>query len=141
VRSLKSGIKLRGHHLICLHFFSGEGYNPEFVENLKEVMKRVEDGAEIEVYSGPDDICKKCPYLKGEMCLYTEDADAGIREMDRKAGELLKIKNITGVKWQVIRRKIPEIFSEWEREYCEDCDWRKVCEKTIPYQRLTCKGG
>lgn len=29
---------LRGHHLICLHFFKGEGYDAAFVENLARVI-------------------------------------------------------------------------------------------------------
>ncbi len=126
---LKPAIKLRGHHLICLHFFKGEGYNPEFVKNLREILKRVEAGEEIEVYSGADNVCKMCPYLKGNRCLYDEDAETEIREMDRRAVKLLNIKTHERVKWLDIKGKIPEIFHEWLREYCESCDWRKVCEK------------
>ncbi|MEW6214590.1 MAG: DUF1284 domain-containing protein [Nitrospirota bacterium] len=124
---LKTAIKLRGHHLICLHFFSGEGYNSEFVVNLREILKRAEAGEEIEVYSGADDICKRCPYLKGDRCFYVKDAE--IREMDRRAIKLLRLKIKGRVKWLDIRKKIPEILHEWSREYCEECDWRKTCKQ------------
>ncbi len=33
---------LRGHHLICLHFFPGYGYDASFVESLRNVLKRAE---------------------------------------------------------------------------------------------------
>ena len=125
----KPTIKLRGHHLICLHFFRGEGYNPEFIANLNGILNRAEAGEEIEVYSGADDVCKMCPYLKGEICLYDKDAGAEIREMDRRAIRLLSFKNQRRVKWRDIREKIPPIFREWAREYCKDCNWRTVCEK------------
>ncbi|OGW46813.1 MAG: hypothetical protein A2Y66_03990 [Nitrospirae bacterium RBG_13_41_22] len=124
-------IKLRGHHLICLHFFKGEGYNPEFVANLREILKRVEAGEEVKVHPGPDDVCKMCPYLKGEICFYDEDAEAGIREMDRKAIRLLGLKTKESVKWIDIREKVPDILHIWAREHCRECDWRTVCEKEI----------
>ena len=124
----KPTIKLRGHHLICLHFFRGEGYNPEFVENLKKILNRVEDGEEIEVCQGADDVCKMCPYLMRKMCLYEEDAESEIREMYRMALRLLRLKTRWRVKWLDIGEKIPLIFREWSKEYCGDCDWRKVCE-------------
>lgn len=125
----KPTIKLRGHHLICLHFFKGEGYNPEFVANLGEILKRVGSGEEIKIYSGADDVCKKCPYLKEGMCFYDKDTEAEIREMDKVALRLLKLKTHRRVKWLDIREKIPQIFREWAREYCKNCNWRKVCEK------------
>ena len=125
----KPTIKLRGHHLICLHFFRGEGYNPEFVANLREVIKRAEAGEEIEIYSGADDVCKMCPYLKRGMCFYDKDTEAEISEMDKVALRLLRLKTHRRVKWLDIREKIPQIFREWAREYCKNCKWRKVCEK------------
>jgi hypothetical protein len=132
-KHITPSLKLRGHHLICLHFFKGEGYSPEFVTNLKKILRRMEIGEEIEVYSGADDICKMCPYLKVEMCFYAKDVETGIREMDRKAIELLGLKDQERVKWIDIKGKIPEIFREWAQEYCKVCNWRKVCEKTTMY--------
>jgi hypothetical protein len=129
-------LKLRGHHLICLHFFKGEGYSPEFVTNLRKILKRAEAGEIIEVYSGADDVCKMCPYLKLEMCFYAKDAESGIREMDRRAIELLGLKDQQRVKWIDIKGKIPEIFPEWAREYCKVCNWKKVCERGSEYRRV-----
>jgi hypothetical protein len=124
-------IKLRGHHLICLHFFKGEGYNPEFVTNLREILKRAEAGEEVKVHPGPDDICRVCPYLRGKKCFYDEDAEAGIREMDRMAIRLLGLKTKVSVKWTDIRGKVLEVLHTWAREYCKECNWRKVCENEI----------
>ena len=133
---LKLAIKLRGHHLICLHFFKGEGYNPEFVKNLREILKRVEAGEELEVCSGADDVCKTCPYLKGKLCLYDKDAEAEIRAMDKRAMGLLRLKIMDRVNWQEIRERIPEAFHVWSEEYCKECEWRRVCEKTGMYRKM-----
>jgi hypothetical protein len=129
---LMSPLRLRGHHLICLHFFSGEGYNFEFIGNLKKILERAESGEEIEICSGADDICRKCPHLKGKRCFYDKDTDGEIREMDRKAIKLLRLSSQKRVKWMKIRDEIPEIIHEWSRDYCETCGWRKACEATFP---------
>jgi len=131
----RSGIKLRGHHLVCLNFFQGEGYDPEFVENLRKILQRAENREEIEVYSGPDDVCAMCPYLKKRKCFYNKDADAGIREMDRFALQLLKLKPEDSIKWQEITNKIPEIFGEWSLRYCKECSWKWACEKKEGFKK------
>ncbi len=132
--------RLRGHHLICLHFFSGEGYSKVFVENLNDIIKRAEDG-DVEVSSESDDVCIKCPYMKNYRCEYDEDAEIEIREMDRMALKLLNIKENTKIKWKDIKEKIPEIFSAWYENYCYDCDWNQACEKNRLYRDLKIKRG
>jgi hypothetical protein len=124
---LKSVIRLRGHHLICLHFFKGEGYNSQFLANLKNLLGRVKAGEEVEICSGADDVCKRCPYLRDGRCHYDSGAEDEIREMDRRALRLLRFYVHDKVKWQDIREKIPEILHEWSKDYCKDCEWRKVC--------------
>jgi hypothetical protein len=122
-------LKLRGHHLVCLHLFRGEGYDPEFVENLMKILERAEAGEEIVVSEGADDVCKMCPYLKKGTCLYDKDSDAGIREMDKTALKLLGLRTKDRIAWLNIRKKLPDIFSEWAHKYCMECDWRWACEK------------
>ena len=124
-------IKLRGHHLICLHFFKGEGYDHEFVANLRKILKKLKAGEKVKVHSGPDDVCTKCPYLKGEICLYNKDAEVEIKEMDRMAIRLLGLKTKESVNYLDIGEKVLEILHIWAREYCKECDWRRVCEKKI----------
>ncbi|MBI5025836.1 MAG: DUF1284 domain-containing protein [Nitrospirae bacterium] len=128
-------IKLRGHHLICLHFFSGEGYSPEFVTNLHELIKRLADEVLL-VYERADDVCLKCPYLKDGKCLYSEDSEKEIMEMDKKALELLKIKPETKINWQTIKERLPGIFREWFLTYCTGCAWKKACINSPLWQEL-----
>ena len=132
-------VSLRGHHLICLHFFLGEGYNPEFVANLKKVLDRADGGEEIEILADADDVCRKCPHLKGKVCLYDTRADEEIRDMDRTATELLRLENKGRVMWKDVKKKIPGVFRKWAAKYCQECDWRKACEKNrhFPVSFLT----
>ncbi|GBD99282.1 hypothetical protein BMS3Abin07_01317 [bacterium BMS3Abin07] len=119
---------LRGHHLICLHFFHGEGYDEAFIENLMAILERAEE-QEILISACADDVCRSCPHLRDGRCLYEENADDEIRAMDGKALELLGLSPGRKVRWSTLRARIPDIFSEWFALYCRECDWRDSCEK------------
>lgn len=134
---MKHIIKLRGHHLVCLHLFKGEGYNHEYVENLRDILQRAEAGEEIKVSSGADDVCRMCPNLQGEMCDYSENAESGIREMDMAALALLRLRSGEEVLWFDLQKELPQIFPEWAGRYCNCCGWRSVCEKQETFYRLT----
>lgn len=120
-------IRMRGHHLICLNFYRGEGYNQEFIENLDDVMRRAKGGEEIEVVEGADEICRVCPTLQGEKCVSKPGADAKIREMDAKAAAHLGVEIGSKVLWQEIKTKVMEAPKEWLAAFCKGCDWGEVC--------------
>jgi hypothetical protein len=50
-------VRLCGHHLLCILTYIGRGYTSEFTENMTAVISRINQGAEIQIVSGPDDIC------------------------------------------------------------------------------------
>ena len=126
---------LRGHHLICLQFFRGEGYNDEFVRNLEDTLKSA-DEHEIDIRNGADDVCVKCPYLDHARCRYSQDAEEGIAEMDRKALDLLDLSPWMKVSWKEVRQRIPKLFERWYKAYCAACSWRGACEKDDMYRQL-----
>jgi uncharacterized protein len=130
-------IQLRGHHLVCLHFYNGEGYGIEFIDTLREIRCRAEAGELIEVACGPDNVCTLCPYFKAGKCLYTADADTEITEMDQAAVELLKVITGERVHWRKLKENIPEIFGIWSKKYCKGCDWIEACEKDAQFKELT----
>lgn len=128
-------LNLRGHHLICLHFFLGEGYDALFVKNLIDVLKRAEN-EEVEIISTADNICIRCPYLKDYKCTYAEKADEKIREMDETALKLLNLRIGQKITWEAVKGYIPAIFHEWHDRYCNECDWKQMCEKSNFYQKI-----
>ena len=125
---------LRGHHLICLHFFNGEGYDQTFIDNLENTLNAVKSEG-LKIGTGGDDVCGKCPYLKNDSCHYSENAEAEIREMDARALELLHLSAGKNVAWDSIKNIIPDIFSDWFRSYCSECEWLTVCEKNDFFQK------
>ena len=119
---------LRGHHLVCLHFYDGEGYDDAFIKNLEDTLRSAE-GDEIEISAGADDVCAACLHLKGGSCMQADNADEAIRKMDSRALALLGHSVYDTVGWNVLRDKISGIFPEWYSLYCKGCGWRKACEQ------------
>lgn len=124
-------ISLRGHHLICLHFFTGEGYSSEFVENLYAILERTKNENIIITY-GADNVCKRCPSLIDGVCKDEKE----ISEMDKTALELLKLEIKETVSWNEIRRNLPKIFNFWYRLYCIPCIYLGVCSNTYLFKSL-----
>ncbi|MCX9085226.1 MAG: DUF1284 domain-containing protein [Candidatus Methanoperedens sp.] len=114
---------LRGHHLICLYFFRGEGYSQDFVKNLYEVIKK----ENIEIITGADDVCGKCPYLEDDKCRSSDYTDEKIHLQDHKALRLLGLNPGMIVDRKMIASKLPGIIEEWKAEFCFSCGYRKVC--------------
>lgn len=115
--------KLRGHHLICLNFFRGEGYSEEFIKNIHSIIEK----EKVEIVEGPDEVCASCPYLKNNKCASGEYSDEKIMFQDEESLKLLGFKPGEAVSWEAISAKIPEIIEEWKAEFCLDCGYRSVC--------------
>ncbi len=128
--------KLRGHHLICLHFFNGDGYDENFIKNLRDTLELVSK-EEITISSGTDDVCAGCSHLKENRCRYSENADKEILEMDKKALELLGNSYNDKLRWNELKYMLPGIFQEWFSLYCRECEWRGVCEKNDLFHQLS----
>jgi len=127
--------KMRGHHLICLHFFSGKGYDQKFISNLRLILEKASHSG-VEIVTGADDICVACIHLKNEKCSYSEQADDEIRKMDRFALRALRENVGSKIQWNIIKEKIPSIFPSWAKKYCKKCTWEKVCEEDVFYKKL-----
>jgi len=121
--------KLRGHHLICLHFYDGEGYDEPFIRNLDEVIAAIEKEG-VEVADGPDDVCEPCPHRRDESCTFSRTADREIREMDRRALALLALSAGKRVGWTRLRNTVETVFPDWYATHCHLCTWRNACEKS-----------
>jgi hypothetical protein len=117
-------MEFRGHHFICLHFFRGEGYTPEFIKNLESLFSEI-DEREIKVIMGADDICKPCPNLMDGLCTKGEEK---IAELDLLAMNLLNIKPGDLVRWRDVRNKLAEVLPIWKKYACFDCEYKDVCK-------------
>lgn len=115
--------KLRGHHLICLNFFRGEGYSEEFIYNIRTVLK----DQKVNVVQGPDDVCAVCPYLKDGKCASDEYTNDTILFQDSAALGLLRMIPGDSTDWKTISGKLPPILARWKAQFCIDCGYKKIC--------------
>jgi hypothetical protein len=127
-------VRLRGHHLICLHFFRGHGYSASFVVNLKTKLELIQKGVFILIVSGTDDICLACPYNKNGVCVYRFDAERRAKKADNLALKLLEFKPKQKVKWYLIKEKLPYIMPIFKQNECKHCRWLYLC-KTYHFWR------
>jgi hypothetical protein len=117
-------MRLRGHHLVCLHHFRGEGYSAGFVAALRALLQRAEVlGEAVEVVSGADDLCAACPHLQAGVCRHTEDSEAEAREMDETALSLLALRPGDTTTWAWLKSRLPEVMPVWRAHYCGECQW------------------
>ncbi|NPV92933.1 MAG: DUF1284 domain-containing protein [Firmicutes bacterium] len=119
-------IKLRGHHLICLRFFLGEGYSQKFIDNLKDLVERAEKREVIEVVAGGDDVCRFCPSLVDDRC---SNDDPGIRQLDSIALKRLGAAVGELVYWPELGTRLESAPPGWLDAFCEGCIWEAVCQR------------
>ena len=124
---------LRGHHLLCLKGFQGYGYDDGFVENMTEInAARKDSTATITLANSPDDICRACPNLKGNLC-ENEDQNKRIVEMDNEVLKKLDAsKEYNAVE---LFNEVDSIFNTKESvsKICSNCMWHEKC---LFYQKL-----
>jgi hypothetical protein len=118
--------RLRGHHLVCLHFYRGEGYDASFLDNLADVLARLAADPGV-VVAGADDVCSACPGLHGDHCRHAPGMEAEVHRLDALASRLLGVTPGDAIDFAALRDRLPAVLDAWIAEACTDCEWRRVC--------------
>lgn len=125
-RSKTPALRLRGHHLLCLHGFRGFGYSPEFVSNMQLVHDRLIGSPEIEVEvtASPDDICSACPHRLDERCSKRgEESESRIHVKDAAILSRLSLSPGDRMPAGALFALTAERFSEGIDDVCSSCRW------------------
>ena len=116
-------IKLRFHHLLCLYYFKGYGYDEAFVKNMKEIKERIND-EKIMVISSFDDLCFSCPN-KGKSCRWEEK----VLKYDKNIQNLTNINEGDILTYKEILAKLDKVIKSGNRMHaCDDCKWSTYCK-------------
>lgn len=123
----KVELKIRPHHLLCIANFVGKGYNDEFVANLKNIIKRLNNDECFEVVNDLDSICITCPKQNGKVC----DQQFKVAKLDHKSQELLAVAIGDILSWGQVRHLIKAKLDKQNFSIiCSECEWVSLCEKS-----------
>ncbi|HEU4686102.1 MAG TPA: DUF1284 domain-containing protein [Nitrospira sp.] len=120
-------LRLRGHTLLCLQGFRGEGYSPGFVRNMADVHRFLNHhpDAWIEVIDSPDSICAACPHQAASGCTLNDDRSE--EEMKRQDGvvlERLGLQPGSRLRWREILDRIRRsVRGDDLPALCGTCRW------------------
>lgn len=125
-------VRLRGHHLLCILTYKGEGYSPAFVANLDWIAARLTSGVDMLLVDGPDDVCAPLLAPDGEEVHCGLDR---VRERDWLAldavSTLLARPLAAGDRLtlgpETVRRMRDAFATGDLRAACVGCEWSELC--------------
>lgn len=129
---------IRPHHINCLFFFKGLGYNYEFTKIMNSIVSELRNNPNIKIklVSHSDDICKACPNKSAHNICLSEDK---VKLLDENT---LKYYHLQDKSEYYFKDIISNIYENYDAEkffnICSQCEWFKkgVCSKeVIPAQQ------
>ena len=122
-----SAIRLRGHTLLCLQGFRGEGYSRDFTDNLAAIHRRLSENHDhpVELVEEPDAVCGACPHGAPAGCtLNGTGSEAGMQAQDRHVLKRLGLAAGSVVRWRdVLERIRVSITGSDLPNICGSCRW------------------
>ncbi len=87
-------LRLRGHHILCLHGWRGIGYSADFTANMHSICDRLKSSPDmlVQVLDSPDDICASCPHVSNARCVRSGDESED--RISRKDAAILHILDL-----------------------------------------------
>ncbi|MGE3154343.1 MAG: DUF1284 domain-containing protein [Nitrospiraceae bacterium] len=123
-------IRLRGHTLLCLQGFRGEGYSPEFVANMAAIHQALTQshGSQIEVIAAPDVICAACPHRQPTGCRANgERSEEVMIEQDHVVMRRLGLNVGDRLRWgDLLDRIRNSIDGDELPAICGNCRWLRL---------------
>jgi len=88
-------LRLRGHHILCLHGWRGIGYSADFTANMHSVHSLLRSSPDllVQVLDSPDDICALCPHLSNAGC--TRNGNDSEDRISSKDAAILHVLELT----------------------------------------------
>ncbi|MEM9633766.1 MAG: DUF1284 domain-containing protein [Pseudomonadota bacterium] len=123
-------VSIRAHHLLCMLTYLGKGYTPAFVGNYNLVVKRLNAGEEIDLISGPDDICQPMLGEPGCHChsqSVRDRDDQALSDIGHCLGRGLRPGDILVLSPDDVELLRHEFTSGSLRTACTGCEWYELC--------------
>lgn len=124
---------LRPHHINCIFFYKGLGYDEEFVEGMNNIIYLLNKtpSTKVKLITKCDDLCFNCPNKQSDnICL----ADKKVKELDFNTLKLYGLKENNEYVFNEIINTIYKNFDKNKfHKICSSCNWYKsdTCCETI----------
>ena len=120
-------IRLRGHTLLCLQGFRGEGYSQGFTNNLAAIHRDLSGNPDhlVDLAEEPDAVCGACPHRAPAGCtLNGQGSELGMQAQDRHVLKLLGLNAGSVVRWRdVLDRIRVSVKGSDLPNICGQCRW------------------
>ena len=126
---------LRPHHLLCTQGYSGNGYSPEFVEHMNDVVERLRHGDDrIKITFSTDTLCSCCPNKLGENKCVSQDK---VKWFDDRVVEYFGIEEKEYHYREIIKEIDEKMTGEMMDDICSRCSWYPIssCRKRIVQEK------
>jgi uncharacterized protein len=124
---LPSPLRLRGHTLLCLQGFRGEGYSRDFTDNLAAIHRSLSENPDhpVELVEEPDMVCGACPHRAPAGCtLNGNGSEAGMQAQDRNVLQRLGLSSGSVVRWRDVLERIRISIKRSDLpNICGSCRW------------------
>ncbi len=117
---------LRPHHLLCISFFEGKGYSPEFIDNMIKVINRLERASLIRLIVATDSICSCCPHNQDSKC----SSESKVNYYDKTVLSICKLQEGQLLNFHKLKELVDTQIIRAERlaAVCGDCQWYTICQ-------------
>ena len=130
-------LRLRPHHLLCIYFYQGKGYNEAFVDNMDKIIMCLQKDPHtaIQLACGKDMLCAQCPHCQNsQLCMQ----EAKVKLLDSKVVSQFKLNLQQVYPYYELVEKVhqkltPQIFYT----ICRSCEWyhKGVCTEAFVASR------
>lgn len=124
-------LTLRGHHLLCLPRFRGQGYSAVFNANMARIAQSLAEEPEqiVCLTDTFDDICRACPHQSEDGCALDEDGRT-VADRDRRILALLNLTVGACVSYAQLSEKLAAVADRaLPEKACTGCRWLRVCSR------------
>ena len=119
---------LRPHHSLCIQFFCGNGYSPEFIKNMQNTINTLDKYDPLVYLTDKCDIiCSTCPNNQNGKCI----SDEKVKKFDDNVLKATSLSTGSEIRWKTLRElaKKEIILKAMLPEICRDCQWLNICTK------------
>ena len=126
-------LHIRPHHINCIFFFKGLGYDFKFTSNMSTIISELQRNPKtiIKLVTECDSLCSHCPNkCENNKCVY----DNKVKSLDYNT---LKTYGLTNYQEYPFDEIIDNIYRNYDynkfEAICRNCEWFKkgVCSKEL----------